>query len=96
VKSSRNFPVPEKKKFGRCQKLSNDFMKSLISQHHLPFLPFAADNSTADAESPLITEKTTHRDNFFLGIVLCWAFAHLNKKARRFVCNVNKNLFPRR
>lgn len=64
-------------------------MKSLISQHHLPFLSFAANNSTADAGSQLITEETIHPD-FFLGIFLCWVFAQLNKKARRFVCNVNK------
>jgi hypothetical protein len=67
-------------------------MKSLLSQHHLPFLSFAANNSKADAQSPLITEETIHYDNFFLGTDLLRAFAHLNKKARRFLCNVNKNL----
>jgi hypothetical protein len=71
-------------------------MKSLISHHHLPFLSFAADNSTADVEFSLITEETIHPDNFFLGIFLFWAFAHLNKKARRFVSNVNKISLPRR
>jgi hypothetical protein len=71
-------------------------MKSLISQHHLPVLSIAADNSSADAESTLITEETINRDNFFLGIFLCWAFARLNKKARRLRAMSIKISLPRR